>query len=120
MKDSTVYLLQEPTSEKDLSSAAKYGRISPIIYAHEKPMQSIQQTMNRIYNCLEQFDPENDYICFAGGDPIIPFLAGVAMERIGFESVKYLVWNRDRGLDGSKTGTGFYIPKSIPIFSNNY
>lgn len=118
MSESTVYLLQEPTSEKDLSSAATYGRLFPIIGAHEKPSQNIQQTINKLYACLETFNSEKDYLCFAGGDPIIPFLAGVVMERIGFETVTHLIWNRERSNDGARTGSGFYMPKTIPIFSN--
>ena len=116
--NSTVFLLQEPTSDKDLSSAAKYGRLEPIIASHDKPSQEIQKTMNKLYFALERFNPATDYICIAGGDPIVPFLAGVAMERIGFESVKHLVWNRERAPEGGKTGAGFYVPRSIPIFSN--
>jgi len=114
----TVYLLQEPTSDKDLSSAAKQGRIVPIISNTEKPSQNIAATIDKLAGSLKHYDPACDSICFAGGDPIVQFLAGVVLERLGFDEVTHLVWNRER-IDGQKTGSGFYMPKRVSLVEGN-
>lgn len=113
----TVYLLQEPTSEKDLSSAEKYGRLKPIIGAEDKPSLNPLQTLNKIYDALYNYDSEQDSLCFAGGDPLVEFLAGIAIERLGIEEVTHLVWNREKDGNGKRTGKGFYVPKKINIFN---
>lgn len=114
----TVYLLQEPTSDKDLSSAAKQGRIVPIISNTEKPSQNIAATIDKLAANLKHYDPSCDAICFAGGDPIVQFLAGVVLERLGFDEVTHLIWNRER-VDGHKTGSGFYMPKKINLLEGD-
>lgn len=114
----TVYLLQEPTSDKDLSSAAKQGRIVPIISNTEKPSQNIAATIDKLASSLKHYDPGCDALCFAGGDPIVQFLAGVVLERLGFDEVTFLLWNRER-IDGQKTGSGFYMPKKISLIEGN-
>lgn len=113
-----VYLIQEPTSDKDLSSAAKYGKIVPLIGSDERPSTNIQFTINKLISILQNFNAEEDYICFAGGDPVIPMLIGVVMERLNFDEFNYLVWNRSRNIDGCRTGAGFYVPKKMTIFKD--
>jgi hypothetical protein len=113
-KSSTVYLLQEPTSDKDLSSAARQGRIVPIMSSNDRPSQNVGATIDKLASHLKYYDPTTDAICFAGGDPIIQFLAGVVLERLGFDEVVFLAWNRER-IDGQKTGAGFYMPKRISL-----
>lgn len=114
----TVYILQEPTSEKDLTSAAQYGALKPILSSEDNPSKNVMFSMNKLYNALCNYNPEEDYICCPGGDPIVPLLAGATIERIGLEEVNYLVWNRDRDPSGVRKGTGFYVPKKIQIFNN--
>lgn len=119
MTDSKVYLLQEPTSEKDFSSAIKYGALLPVLGAYDNPSHNVLFCMNKMYDALQNFDEQQDYICIAGGDPLCGFLAGVVMERLGFENVNHLIWNRERDEDGNRKKTGFYVPKCIPIFNNS-
>lgn len=114
----TVYLLQEPTSDKDLSSAAKQGRIVPIISNTERPSNNIPATIDKIASHLKYYNPMQDSICFAGGDPVVLFLAGVVLERLGYDEVTHLVWNRER-VDGQKTGSGFYMPKRVSLIEGN-
>lgn len=114
----TVYLLQEPTSDKDLSSAAKQGRIVPIMGSNERPSQNIAATIDKLASALKHYDSSCDSICFAGGDPIVQFLAGVVLERLGYDEVTHLIWNREC-IGGQKTGSGFYMPKRISLVEGN-
>lgn len=113
MKQATVYLIQEPNTEKDLSSAAAHGRIVPIFSAYDKPSLNINASLQKMYEVLSDYDQEQDAICFAGGDPLLEFLAGIVIERLQFDKVNHLVWNRERGSNGERTGRGFYLPKMI-------
>lgn len=117
-KAPAVYLLQEPTSDKDLSSAAKYGRIVPILEQGDKPSKNTVYAIEKLAESLKYYDQSCDAICFAGGDPIVQFLAGVVLERLGFDEITYLVWNRER-IDGQRTGSGFYLPKRIGLVEGN-
>lgn len=110
-----VYLIQEPTTEKDLSSAAQYGKIVPILASSDKPSQSPEKSLETLWNSLQNYRPAIDYICFAGGDPLAEFLAGIVLERLAFENITRLVWNRIRDSSGVRSGTGFYMPKIIKL-----
>lgn len=114
MQDSIVYVLQEPTSEKDFSSAVKYGKIVPIIGQHDKPSWNVNLALQKLSNALKNYNPETDYICFPGGDPLVQLLAGIMLERHNVKEVNYLQWNRKRDVTG-RTTEGFYVPKKIQI-----
>jgi len=117
-RTSVVYIPQEATSEKDLSSAAKYGKIHSIIGVYDRPADNTISALSRLYESLADFDPKQDYICLAGGDPIVGLLTGVVLERLGIESFKQLYWTRERDEDGQRTGQGTYLPRTVSIFSN--
>lgn len=110
----TVFLLQEPTSQRDLSSAEKYGRIQIVIGAEDKPSINISKALNKMQLAMKTYSPEHDVICFAGGDPIVQFLLGIVAERLNIPELTQLIWNREtRG--GERTGNGFYVPKKIQL-----
>lgn len=115
MKEPTVYLLQDPAVEKDLSSAAKYGRIAVVLGAQDKPSVNVANAMALIRSNIEHYDSENDYLCYAGGDPLVLLLTGIELERRGISEITYLIWNRSRDKDGNRNGAGFYLPKKIRI-----
>lgn len=117
-KEPRVFIPQEATSEKDLSSAMRYGVVVPIIGVYERPANNTRHTMAKLYEALESFDPENDFICLAGGDPIMGLLTGVVLERLGIESFKQLYWTRERDDDGNRLSVGTYLPRSVSIYNN--
>lgn len=115
MKESTVYLLQDPSTEKDLSSAAKYGKIEIMVGAQDKPSVNVAAAMATIRQAINSYDSESDYLCHAGGDPLVLLLTGIELERKGISEITYLIWNRSRDKDGNRSGAGFYLPKKIQI-----
>lgn len=113
---SIVYLLQEPTTARDLSSAVKYGKVVQILSAKDKPYQDPEGCMRKLQTTLRNFNPYNDYLCYAGSDPLVQFLTGIIMERMEIGEVKQLLWNRERDEKGATTGRGYYLPKTITIW----
>lgn len=111
----TVYLLQEPTRDRDLSSAAQYGKIIPVISNQERPSENPIKALNKIASLLSEYNASKDYLCFAGGDPLVMFLSGVALFAMGFEDVTFLIWERERSESGQRSSKGFYIPKNFSI-----
>ena len=120
MKQPTVYILQEPNSERDLSSASKFGKINFIFGSNEKPALNTESSMDKLYDAMEGYDPEQDFICFAGGDPLLEFLCGVVVVNLGVPHITRLIWNRERSPNGQRNGNGFYVPKKIVLNEGNY
>lgn len=109
-----VYLLQEPTPDKDLTSAANLGKIQVILTTGDNPGFNIFATLEKLTKVLCNYRPRIDFICFAGGDPIVQFCTGIVIEKLAYEEVTYLIWNREKK-NGVRTGTGFYFPKPIRL-----
>ncbi len=114
--DATVYLIQEPTttSPRDLSSANRYGKIISVLAIGDRPSMLPGPTLHKLRKGLRDFKPD-DYLVWAGGDPLAMMLAGVVMTELGYREFKFLRWDRERGTDRSRTGGGFYIPTAINL-----
>jgi hypothetical protein len=108
-----VFLLQEPTTSRDLSSAEKYGKIIPIIGAEEKPSINIAAALNKMLRAMSTYSPENDFVCFAGSDPIVQFLLGIAAERLQISEITHLIWQKDRS--ATDRTSGYYLPKKVQL-----
>lgn len=65
---------------------------------------------------LHDFDENKDYILWAGGDPISPFLIGSALRELPISKYTYLRWEKERGLDGRRNpNVGFYVPVTVRV-----
>lgn len=115
MREPVVYLIQEPTTDRiprDLSSANRYGKIVSVLSAEHKPSLLPGPSLHEMRRVMKNFHPD-DYILWIGGDPMGPLLAGYVMNELGYRSCKFLRWERERDLDGRRTGTGFYMPGTV-------
>ena len=110
----TVFVIQEPRSERDLSSAADYGPIHFLLDSGDNPSSLPGPCLHKMVKALTDFDPEEDYITCAGGDPAGMTLLGFALATLPGKWVNYLRWDRVRKLDGSRSGQGVYIPVKMP------
>lgn len=122
-QEAVVYIVQEPPVShrdgvqisKDLTSAQRYGIIKCILTQQEIASRAPGPYYNKMLRELQDFNPDRDYICFAGGDPVALSLAVLALRNLNFREVKFLRWERDRPVNGDRTA-GYYIPQILPLF----
>ena len=123
MTTGTVYLIQEPRGllrdgvvvPRDLSSANRYGKIFPILHSKAQPSDTPGPTGFDLMKALRPFNPENDYLCYAGGDPLGLGLALLALRANGLREIYYLKWDRERDTTGKAKPGGFYVPIRINL-----
>lgn len=108
----TVYVVQQ-NGKHDLSSASRYGRIEFIFpEPRYQPSLNLSEARRTVEQALETFDPEQDYIAWAGGDPLGMILIGNVYRGL-FPSrpMPMLRWERERDITGNRrSGMGFYTP----------
>lgn len=120
----TVFLVQEPRSlhrngtvvPRDLSSAQRYGKIIPVLSQGEQPSLTPGPCLHKMLRELREFDTENDFLCYAGGDPMSLGLALLALRENGRKEVSVLRWDRERDTSGNKTQGGYYVPIRVPLY----
>jgi hypothetical protein len=116
MTESRVFVGQLPNKPVDLSSAARYGVIMPIFEIGDRPSLLPAQHLMKARKVLRDFEEERDYILWAGGDPIAPFLIGTALRELPINSYTYLRWEKERGLDGRRNpNMGYYVPVKVRL-----
>lgn len=114
----TVWLVQETWSNKaDLSSASKFGPIRNILTIEDNPSTLPLKCMSKIRRVLEEdFDRENDYLCYVMADPAALLLMGTALAEYDLFPVQWLRWERSRDPSGARIkGSGFYVSGWIDV-----
>lgn len=118
-----VYVAQESMTRdretgqwvpRDLSSAHRYGTIHYVLTQRDQPSLAPGPTLNKAQSMLRDFKPD-DYILSCGGDPAALAIVTTALKELGFRRVNYLRWDKEIGLDGRRTGSGFYTPTIMPL-----
>lgn len=103
------------SADRDLSSANRYGTVHFIMEAHPAPSMAPGQAIQQARKVLRDFNETEDYIAWAGGDPIATFIVGAILAECGVKSVKWLKYDRERSPDGTRTGAGFYTPITVRL-----
>jgi hypothetical protein len=107
---------QTPHKPIDLSSASKFGPIYPVFDVGDRPSLLPAQHMEKARKVLANFDEDEDFILWSGGDPSAPFMIGAILREMSIRNVTYLRWEKERGLDGKRNPRiGFYVPIKIPL-----
>lgn len=101
------------SADRDLSSANRYGTVHFIMEANPPPSLAPGQAIQQTRKALRDFDETQDYIAWAGGDPVATFIVGAVLAEKGVRAVKWLKYDRERSPDGTRTGAGFYTPVTI-------
>lgn len=121
MRRSTVYLIAQPTisthgKQPNIEPVAKYGSIRVLIQAGEYPTFNPGRCLDLIRSRLEAFDPEQDYLVWAGGDTLAAVLTGVVLAERGVQEVTWLRYERGRDRQGARTDEGSrYVPITVPL-----
>lgn len=128
----TVYLIAQPTvagngSLPKLEPLAEWGTIKVLINPGEDPRYNPKLAMKRIRSRLADFNPELDFLAWAGGDTLAAVLTGVVLadfaidEEDPFDSFQWLRWERGRDAStGKRTEeNGKYVRMTVPLFLDN-
>ncbi len=117
-----VYLVQHPPAmmrngvpiEKDLSSAQRYGKVLHILGPRDQASLAPGPCLFKIKKTLRDFNPETDFLCYAGGDPHTLLLVGFALRDLNIRDARFLRWERERDTEGRRKPGGFYVPVGMP------
>jgi hypothetical protein len=118
---SRVFLIAEPTVGRNrkvfkLEPLEKFGTVVPIIKAGFNARLHRQRAFQIVHEALKDYDPTEDYLVWAGGDMLVAIMAGIALERLGHESVNWLYWERDLLENNTRAVTGHYVPGELIIY----
>lgn len=111
----TVWLSHETDTERDLSSAQRYGTLRPLLTRSDKPGTAPGPCLWKIYQTLSKEYSNGDYLCVPGGDPLAAVLVGAAIGSLGLDEINMLRYERSRDLEGNRTKVGFYVPVSCKL-----
>lgn len=117
----TVFIVCPPGVGRSVAPARDFGVIRFVYPSAEfQPSLNPQQAIDLAERELKDFDPTNDYLIFAGGDPVGLMICSVTLSRL-FPSMtmfRTLRWERGApSTDPDRLGmTGAYVPSTF--FSN--
>lgn len=122
----TVFVVNQPRENPksglgasyDISPALQYGPITFIFSQVDfpSPSEDLDAAIAHAWDVLENFDPEADFVVWAGGDPISMLLVAPILFDLAQDNVRYLKFERARNVDGAKTQAGYYEPKLVNLF----
>jgi hypothetical protein len=120
-----VYLIAQPTASKrkaplDLSPLYVHGDVQVVLPMSDSPSFQPLRCYKVMARRLEQFDPEVDFLVWAGGDTLSAVMVGMIL--INFEvpiwRFKWLRYERHRHEDGTRTDQGAkYVPVIVDLCS---
>lgn len=112
----TVYVICRPGYRRDgviydVSPASKYGEIRYIFEGKlstitDDPFSALQQAIS----ALEDFDPDVDYVAWAGGNPLAMLLVGDVLGEM-CDSYNYLSFVRNV----ENNYSGEYVPVRVMV-----
>lgn len=114
MQQPIVYVIQEPGPNRDFSSAQRYGTLSFVLQRGDRPSYLPGPVYAKLRKALKDFT-DQDYVIWAGGDPMASILAGMVLRDLPLREVNFLRWERERDSNGKKTGCGYYVPGVLKL-----
>lgn len=112
---SKVYVLQATRYQADVSPAAVYGEIVFILSAGDRTCSNPEISMDKLTRGLENFNYREDFIVWAGGDPLSAIVAGAILFDLGITKFRFLRFEKNRGTKPGQQVNGFYSPVEVDL-----
>lgn len=112
---SKVYVLQATRYQADVSPASVYGEIMFVLSAGDRTCSNPELSAEKLFDALEEFNPREDFIVWAGGDPLSAIMTGMVMERLGISKFRFLRFEKSRTTKVGQPATGFYSPVEVRL-----
>ena len=113
---SRVFVIQNTRYPADVSPAAIYGEVEYVLGTGDRTSSSPHLTLRKLFGALETFDPDHDFILWAGGDPLSCLLTGAVLSELGVVRYKYLRFEKERSKPNpGEQVKGFYVPVLVDL-----
>lgn len=117
-----VFVVNQPTPRRspggfvyDVSPAMKYGEVEFVFTADQQtPSDNPEAAIEHAARVLADAT-EDDYLVWAGGDPLGLVIVSSILADITDGPIRYLRWERARE-NGERKGGGYYAPILINVF----
>jgi hypothetical protein len=121
----TVYLVQQPPATSkgwtpDISKAAEHGQVKVMLTSGDRPAYHPDRCRRLLLDKLARFDPNHDFILWAGGDAWGLFLTGTVLHELGHRSYRFLRYERGVDAQGQRVhGQYYYVPTEVNAGRNS-
>lgn len=110
---SRVFVIQTMPKAADISPAGVYGDIRFVLGPSDRTSHNPAIARAKLARGLAEFDPESDYVVWAGGDPLSFFLVGSIFQSMGFAKFRYLRYERGDRMEESSSP--YYVPVTVTL-----
>ena len=108
-----VLVVQATRHQADISPARAYGDITFVLTSADRTSADYESTMAKLRAMLRNFDPDNDYILWSGGDPLSLMLLGALMRDHNFYTFTYLRYEKPDARNPQSAP--FYVPVTVTL-----
>lgn len=113
---SKVFVLQATRYQADVSPAAVYGDIIFVLSAGDRTCSNPELSSEKLERDLKNFNYKEDFIVWAGGDPLSAIITGMVMVKLGIMKYRFLRFEKTQGTRVSGGAvTGFYSPVEVNL-----
>lgn len=124
----TVYLIAQPTLSRrkppiNLAPLYEHGDVQVVLPMSDSPAFEPTTCYKVMEDRLRHFDPDNDFLVWAGGDTLAAVMVGMILvnQEEPIWCFKWLRYERVRLEDGSRTDKGAkYVPVVIDLSDPQY
>jgi hypothetical protein len=124
----TVYLIAQPTVSRrrpplNLEPLYAHGEVQVVLPMSDSPTFTPVTCYEVMEDRLSRFNPEVDYLVWAGGDTLAAVMAGMILvnQEEPIWRFNWLRYERHRNADGSRTDKGAkYVPVVIDLRDPQY
>jgi hypothetical protein len=119
----TVFLIAQPTISRkkapvDLAPLYEHGDVQVVLPMSDSPTFTPVKCYEVMEKRLNEFDPERDFLVWAGGDTLSAVMAGMILinQEEPIWKFNWLRYERHRNEDGTRTDKGAkYVPVVIDL-----